>query len=86
MCILDACALVALFKWEQGAEKVKTLLEEALTGHIVIYMHIINLIEVHYGFYRTLGLEKSNSILKQVHAMPIQVRNPWQSRGITEGI
>ena len=53
--ILDACALIALFKNEKGADKIKTLFEEALAKQTVIYMNIINLIEVHYSFYRTLG-------------------------------
>jgi len=69
--IFDACALIALFKREQGADVVRTLLDEALAGQSVIYMNIINLIEVHYGFYRTLGPAKSDLILEQIHTMPI---------------
>ena len=69
--ILDACALIALFKQEQGSDKVRALLNEALTGQTAIYMNIINLIEVHYGFYRTLGKEKSNLILEQIYTLPI---------------
>ena len=70
--IFDACALFALFKREEGAEKIRVLLDEALAGQAVIYMNIINLIEVHYGFYRTLGQEKSGLILEQIYAMPIR--------------
>ena len=70
--IFDACALIALFKQEKGSDKVRALLDEALGGQSVIYMHTINLIEVHYGFYRTLGQEKSNLILEQIYTMPIQ--------------
>jgi len=69
--IFDACALIALFKREQGIEKIKALLDETLAGQSVIYMNTINLIEVHYGFYRTLGQEKSGLILEQIYAMPI---------------
>jgi len=69
--ILDACALIALFKQEQGAEKIRALLDETLAGQSVIYMNIINLIEVHYGFYRALGQEKSGFILEQIYTMPI---------------
>jgi predicted nucleic acid-binding protein len=69
--ILDACALIALFKREQGAEKVKALLDEALVGQSVLYMNIVNLIEVHYGFYRTLGEEKAALILEQIYAIPV---------------
>ena len=69
--ILDACALIALFKQEQGADKVKTLLEEAQSGQAAIYMNVINLIEVHYGFCRALGQELAKLILEQIHTMPI---------------
>jgi predicted nucleic acid-binding protein len=69
--ILDACALIALFKREQGADKVRALLDEAMAGQAVIYMNIVNLIEVHYGFYRALGQEKSGLILELIYAMPV---------------
>ena len=69
--VLDACALIALFKREQGADKIRALLEEALAGQTLVYMNTINLIEVYYGFYRTIGQEKSSLILEQIHAMPI---------------
>jgi len=69
--ILDACALIALFKREKGADKVRALFDETLAGQSVIYMNAVNLIEVHYGFYRTLGQEKSGLILEQIYAMPI---------------
>jgi predicted nucleic acid-binding protein len=69
--ILDACALIALFKREQGADKVRALFDETLTGQSAIYMNTINLIEVHYGFYQALGQEKSGLILEQINAMPI---------------
>jgi predicted nucleic acid-binding protein len=69
--ILDACSLIALLKREKGAEKVKTLLDESITGQSVIYMNTINLIEVNYFFIRILGKDKSNLILEQIYTMPI---------------
>ena len=69
--VFDTCALIALFKREQGEDKVKTLLEEAHSGQTTVYMNIVNLIEMNYLFYRTLGKEKSGLILEQVHGMPI---------------
>ena len=45
--ILNACALIALFKKEQGADKVRALLDDAIAGQSVVYMHTVNLIEVH---------------------------------------
>jgi len=34
--ILDACSLIALFKKEKGADKVKALFDEALAGQVAI--------------------------------------------------
>ena len=73
--ILDACALIALFKKEHGSDKVKALFNKALAGQTVIYMNTINLIEVHYCFYRTVGKDKSNLILEQIYNMPVQFIN-----------
>jgi len=70
--ILDACALIALFKNEDGADKIKALLDEAQAGQATIYMNIINLIEINYLFYRALGKDKSAELLEQIYAMPIQ--------------
>ena len=70
--ILDACALIALLKKEQGADKVRALLDEAYAGQSVIHMNIVNLIEVYYLFHRTLGREKSGLILEKIYTMPIQ--------------
>ena len=70
--ILDACTLIALFKKEQGADKIKTLLEEAIAGQATVFMNTVNLIEINYCFYRTLGKEKAALILEQVYALPIE--------------
>jgi len=73
--IFDACSLVALFKREKGADKVRALLDEALAGETIIYMNIINLIEIYYLFYRALGKEKSALVLEQIYALPINFIN-----------
>jgi predicted nucleic acid-binding protein len=69
--VLDACALIALFKKEQGADRVKELLDNALDGQDLMYMSTVNLIEVYYGFYRELKKEQAGLILEQIYKMPI---------------
>jgi predicted nucleic acid-binding protein len=69
--VFDACALIALFKKEQGADKVKALLDNALDGQDLIYMSTVNLIEVYYGFYREMKKEQAGLILEQIYKMPI---------------
>ena len=73
--VLDACALIALFKNEQGADKVEALISAALSDQALIYMNTVNLIEMNYFFYRALGQEKSGLILEQIYAMPIHFIN-----------
>ena len=46
--------------------------QASLSSQAAIYMHTINLLEVHYGFYRALGREKSGVILENVNVMPIK--------------
>jgi PIN domain nuclease of toxin-antitoxin system len=53
--ILDACALIALLKRETGWDMVDALFKQARVGEITLYMSIINLLEVIYGFRREKG-------------------------------
>ena len=54
-------------------DKIKTLLEETASGQSTIYMHAINLIEVHYFFLRVLGQDKANTILDEIYKLPISI-------------
>ena len=45
--IFDACTLLAFYKNEKGADIIEKLLEEAVSGQSLIYMNIINLIEIY---------------------------------------
>ena len=69
--ILDACALIAMFKQEKGADKIVTLLSETAVKQNEIFMNSINLIEVHYGFLRALGKDKADLILEKIKTFPI---------------
>ena len=73
--VLDACALMALFKGENGADKVEALITEAVTGQSGIYMNTINLIEVYYLFYRKAGKSGADVILEKIYDMPINFIN-----------
>jgi PIN domain nuclease of toxin-antitoxin system len=71
--ILDACALIAYYKGETGADAVETLLEQAVFGETKLCMSKINLLEVYYGFYRDDGAEKAEEILQKTLALPITI-------------
>jgi predicted nucleic acid-binding protein len=59
ICVLDACALIAWLKNEPGEDTICALLDRAQDGEDSLYMGIVNLLEVCYGFYRELGVEKT---------------------------
>ncbi|MCL1864025.1 MAG: PIN domain-containing protein [Defluviitaleaceae bacterium] len=64
--ILDACALIAAIKQENGALVVAELYEEAIKGELNIIINKVNLLEVYYGFRREHGKEYAEIILKSV--------------------
>ena len=64
--ILDACALIAAIKQEDGAITVAELYEEAIKDEITIIINKINLLEVYYGFRREHGKDYAEAILKSV--------------------
>ena len=68
---LDACALIAYFKEEPGFEVVKEFLEQADNDEITLSMHILNLLEVYYGFYRDDGKEFAEAVLEDSYSLPI---------------
>jgi predicted nucleic acid-binding protein len=70
--VLDACALLAYLKQEPEAVKVKELLDKADTepGETVLYISIINLVEVYYGFIQEKGMDEADRLMQQVDALP----------------
>ena len=64
--VLDACALIALIKYENGALAVAELCKEAEENNADLLINIINLLEVYYGFRRERGEQYAESILEKV--------------------
>jgi len=54
--IVDASALIAYFKGEEGHDKFADLL---LDERNILAMHTVNLCEVYYNYLRSDGLEKA---------------------------
>jgi PIN domain nuclease of toxin-antitoxin system len=71
--ILDACALLALLKEEEGAEKIYAILKQSGAGKALLYMHIVNLLEVYYGIRHENGQELADEVLKFVDASSIKI-------------
>ena len=73
VCVFDSCALIAYLNNEPGSDTINDLLKKAIDSDVEIYMHIINLIEVHYANIRSLGKNQASVILEKILASPIQV-------------
>jgi len=71
--VLDACALVALLKGEDGAEKIDLLFQQATLGEAMLYISIINLLEVHYGFVADIGLAETVDMLNNIADTPLTI-------------
>ena len=71
--ILDACALIALLKKEEGADKVTEVYKRAVAGKASLAMHKMNLLEVYYDLYRTLGKTVADEVLEKVKLSQIRV-------------
>jgi PIN domain nuclease of toxin-antitoxin system len=50
--ILDACAVIAFFRNEPGADIVRETITNQNNNKII---HVVNLCEVYYNFYRDIG-------------------------------
>ncbi|MBX3042739.1 MAG: PIN domain-containing protein [Ignavibacteriae bacterium] len=71
--VLDACAMIAFLSDEVGANKVQELLDLANYGNISLYIHQINLLEIHYGIARSDGIGLADNILTEIRKLPIKV-------------
>jgi len=72
--VLDACALLALYNDEEGADIVEELLDQARNNEITITMNAANLIEVYYDRIRTIGTEKADVLIQDIYdTFPISI-------------
>jgi predicted nucleic acid-binding protein len=68
---LDACAVIAYLRQEPGAEVLKALIELPTT---FLAMHVCNLGEVYYDFFRDDGLTAAQTAWTHTLALPLELR------------
>jgi predicted nucleic acid-binding protein len=73
--ILDACALLTLLKEEEGADAVDDLFQKTIRGEAALYMSVINLLEVFYGFIGERGLDQAEEIMRRIDDTPLRILN-----------
>jgi len=82
--VLDACALVAVINRENGAETVDKLFHQAVKGEVNLFISIINLLEVNYGFIGDIGIAKTQKILKAIDETPLVIINTISEQAYNE--
>jgi predicted nucleic acid-binding protein len=74
MYILDACAIIASLKNEDGAEKVENIfISQKKSNDIKIVMHKLNLLEVYYDVIKRCGETAAKNVLSEIKRNPIQI-------------
>jgi predicted nucleic acid-binding protein len=71
--VLDACALITLFKLEPGEDIVEDLFQKAKNQEASLCMSVINLIEVYYGFMNDEGVVRAKEVLTPVKKTPLKI-------------
>ena len=72
--ILDACALLAFLKNEEGADTVSGLFDRAERGEITLGMNAANLIEVYYDRIRMVGSGQADTVISDIYDLfPIAI-------------
>jgi predicted nucleic acid-binding protein len=73
--ILDACALIALLKREPGADVIRNFIKRAERKEITIYMSLVNLLEVGYGFTSEKSELEMAEIWDFINSLPVTFIN-----------
>jgi predicted nucleic acid-binding protein len=71
--VLDACALIAAVKNEDGALTIAELYEEATEGKANLAINKVNLLEVYYFFRREHGKEYADTVLNSILSSVVEV-------------
>ena len=71
--ILDSFALLAYLENENGASRIKTVLDQAQEGHAAVYLSIINLGEILYITERERGLHLAQKTLAVIDQLPFKI-------------
>jgi len=71
--LLDACAFIALFNEEPGADMVAELLTKEETGGDRLFITSVQILEVFYDSIRIKGREYADNFLEKLYASKIIV-------------
>jgi predicted nucleic acid-binding protein len=73
--VLDANALVRLFRNQNGADKIQELLIQANKKQVLLCISVVNLAEVFYVFSRYSTLEKARTAIQKIRSL-VELSSP----------
>jgi predicted nucleic acid-binding protein len=73
--VLDASAILVLFRDSRGAETVQQLIVSALHGETQLFMSVINWGEVYYSTWRASGQSVAEILLAKFSRLPIEIED-----------
>jgi len=82
--VLDACSLIAFLADEPGASSVEDILHKARRNDCLIYMNIINVLEIYYGIYRCDGKAKADEEYGKIMDLPVIFLDKFDEKTIKE--
>jgi len=71
--VFDACAFVAYFNNETGADKAELLIDRARNGEVQLFATSVNVYEVYYDTLRHGSQEKAEELLKIIYGLPLTI-------------
>ena len=82
--ILDACALIAALRGEQGADVAARLLELSSKGEIALRINKVNLLEVYYDTIKQAGLYRADEVFNTIRESTIEIIHEISDRVLRE--
>ena len=73
--VLDACALIAYLRREEGHQKVIELFDRATDLEVRIILHAASLSEVYYDFLRVSDKAIADEMLSDLTLLPIELKD-----------
>ena len=67
--VLDACAVLALIKDEQGA----TVVKDVMVSDAEIFLHAVTLVEIYYNISKEFGINKADSFFDIITQTKIKI-------------
>ena len=74
--LFDACALIAFYTNEDGADIVHDIIEKAYQKKCLVSISQINLLEVFYDVYKSQGEKEAKDFLDDIACSPIKIIQP----------